>query len=268
MASLQRPLLIALLLFALPIRAIGLPDTGQDTCYNDTVADSVAASNAASFAKDTGTHPRQDCRYGRDAAAAVGVLLKTGAGAKGFDYTKVANNGTMLGAEATLGTAATDWACTKDNITGLIWEVKTAANTDLRSYSHSYFWYSSDSTSNGGNAGFAGDSYNACNNTLPGGLCNTQAFTTAVNAAALCTYIDWRTPTQRELLTLVYAEGSSPSIVATYFPNTPATEFWSGTTYSLGPPLAWMVSFYDGWYTTRDKTFNLLPVRLVRGGPF
>jgi hypothetical protein len=92
----------------------------------------VAASDAASISGDAGTHPRQDCRYGRDAAAAAGVLTKTGGGAKGFDYTKIANNGTTLGAGAALGNAPTDWACTKDNITGLTWEVKTLGSTDLR----------------------------------------------------------------------------------------------------------------------------------------
>jgi hypothetical protein len=40
-------------------------------------------------------------------------------------YTKIANDGSELPDSATLGTNPTDWACTKDNKTGLIWEVKT-----------------------------------------------------------------------------------------------------------------------------------------------
>ncbi|MEI7840163.1 MAG: DUF1566 domain-containing protein [Methylococcaceae bacterium] len=40
-------------------------------------------------------------------------------------YTKIANNGSTLSDDAKLGTTPTDWACTKDNKTGLIWEVKT-----------------------------------------------------------------------------------------------------------------------------------------------
>src|SRR6187549_1514494 len=101
---------IAFVLSATTLQAVGLPDTGQSICYNDTDSpDIVPASSAVSISRDGGTHPRQDCRFGRDPAAAVGALAKTGAGAKGFDYSKIANNGTVLPASATLGTAPTDW---------------------------------------------------------------------------------------------------------------------------------------------------------------
>ncbi len=40
-------------------------------------------------------------------------------------YTKIANNGTDLPDSAVLGSGATDWACTRDDTSGLIWEVKT-----------------------------------------------------------------------------------------------------------------------------------------------
>lgn len=203
MTRFPRVLLLALLFAAVPVHPAGLPDTGQDICYNNTVADGVLAANLDSIARDAGTHPRQDCRYGRDPAAAAGVLTKTGAGVKGFDYTKIANNGATLGAGAALGTATAAWACTKDNITGLTWEVKTATSTDLRYSGHTYTWYSTDGSINGGNAGDTGG--NTCSATLPGSLCNTQAYVAAVNAAQLCTYFDWRLPTQRELLTLVDA---------------------------------------------------------------
>jgi hypothetical protein len=266
MIRIPRTLLLALLLaIGATAHAAGLPDTGQDTCYDNSAADSVAASNPASIARDAGTHPRQDCRYGRDAAAAAGVLTKTGAGAKGFDYTKIANNGTVLAAGAALGSAATDWACTRDNVTGLTWEVKVNDNTQLRHNGHTYTWYSTDGATNGGNPGNTGT--NTCNATLPSNLCNTQAFVTAVNAAALCTYVDWRMPTQRELLTLVYADGSSPSIDPTYFPNTPASGFWSGSTYVPGPSLAWFV-FFDGGLTDTFSKAGSLHARLVRGGQF
>jgi hypothetical protein len=41
-------------------------------------------------------------------------------------YTKIANNGANLPDSALLGTGPTDWACTRDNRSGLLWEVKTA----------------------------------------------------------------------------------------------------------------------------------------------
>lgn len=262
--------LAAALALASTAHAFGLPDTGQDTCYNDTVADGVAASDPASIARDAGTHPRQDCRYGRDAAAAAGQLTKTGAGDKGFDYSKIANDGTTLAAGAALGTAATDWACTKDNITGLTWEVKVNDTTHLRHNDHSYTWYSSDAATNGGNAGSTGA--NSCNATLPGNLCNTGAFVTAVNAAALCSYTDWRMPTRRELLTLIHAGRYNESDDPTYFPDKLGMggmiAFWSGSSYAPDPTQAWLIMLDYGGVTATSKTDIPLYVRLVRGGQF
>jgi len=265
MTRFPRTLLLALSLAAAPAHAVGLNDTGIDTCYNDAVADSVAASDPASIARDAGSHPRQDCRYGRDAAAAAGVLPKTGAGAKGFDFTKIANNGTTLAAGAALGSAATDWACTKDNVTGLTWEVKTDDN-GLRDKDWTYTWYSTDAATNGGDAGSTGA--NTCNATLPSSLCNTQAFVTAVNTASLCTYTDWRLPTRRELRTLVHHAGTSnPSIDPTYFLNTNVVFFSSSSPDASRPMDAWFVHFYDGSAYARSKT-DAGYARLVRGGQF
>ncbi|MEO8136047.1 MAG: hypothetical protein ABI831_18990 [Betaproteobacteria bacterium] len=81
----------------MPGRAAGLPDAGQDTCYNDNAADCALPTTLESIARDAGTHPRQDCRYGRDAAAIAGMITKTGTGPKG-GYTKIANNGSTLAA--------------------------------------------------------------------------------------------------------------------------------------------------------------------------
>lgn len=230
----RRAFLLALLLAAFTAQAAGLPDTGQTTCYNDSGPDSVAASDPASIARDAGTHPRQDCRYGRDAAAAAGALTKTGAGAKGFDYSKIANDGSTLAANAALGSNATDWACTRDNITGLTWEVKTTSG--LRNMAWTYTWYSTNGATNAGNAGDNTDT-TTCNNTLAS--CNTQAYVTAVNAGnGLCNASDWRLPTMRELRTLVLADGSSPPIDPTYFPNTQTPFFWSASSYVPDPTYA------------------------------
>ena len=102
-----------------------LNDTGQTSCYD--AANAVATCNTATTG-NAGTRPHQDGRYGRDAAQAAGQLpAKTGAGAAGFDFTKIANNGTAQAGGATLGSNPTDWACTRDSTTGLVWEVKTTS---------------------------------------------------------------------------------------------------------------------------------------------
>lgn len=258
MTRFSRIFLFSLLFAAAPAHAatvVPLNDTGQTLCYN-------SAGTAVSCATVA-----DDGRYGRDAANTAGQISKTGAGTKGFDFTKIANDGTALGAGAALGVNPTDWACTRDNVTGLTWEVKTATATDLRYSAHTYTWYSTDAASNGGNAGSTGS--NTCNATLPGNLCNTQAFVAAVNAAALCGYSDWRLPSLRELQSLVDfsvpATGVAPTIDATYFPNTQISVFWSANNYSSVPADAWYVYFYYGYSGAGNKA-NSNYVRLVRGG--
>jgi hypothetical protein len=115
-----------------------LNDTGITFCGDAT----TNTANCATVAADGGKFPRQDARYGRDAQAAAGTLAKVGGGGAGFDFTKIANNGTVLAASAALGSGATHWACTRDNVTGLIWTVKTTSG--LRSQSHHYSWYNSN----------------------------------------------------------------------------------------------------------------------------
>lgn len=252
----RRASLLALLLAVCSAGATGLPDTGQDTCYDGTAMVACGVANSG----DAATYPRQDGRYGRDAAAAAGALSKTGGGAKGFDYSKIANNGSTLAAGAALGSASSEWACTKDNTTGLTWEVKTTSG--LRSNASNYTWYSSNDATNAGNAGTANGG------TCSGGSgCDTETFVADVNAAALCSYSDWRMPTQRELLTLVLLDGSSPSIDPSYFPNTQESNFWSATSYASQPPGAWTVFFGDG-ATIALLKLSTPYVRLVRGGQF
>ncbi len=245
--------------------AAGLNDTGIVLCGN-------AASNAVDCSSaDPAGYPRQDGRFGRAAMDAAGVLYKVGASSSlGFDFTKIANNGTELAANAALGSGATDWACTRDNVTGLTWEVKVNDNTHLRHKGHTYRWYDTDSTRNGGNSGSVGT--NTCNATLPSSQCNTQAYVTAVNSAQLCGYSDWRMPHKDELLGLVdqsKQESGAAIIDSTYFPNATTGWHWTGTNYAGNPADAWFVDFdygYDAYdYNGVDKTSGTV-VRLVRGG--
>ena len=261
-------LLIALLLLATApafAQTAPLNDTGQITCYNDS-----AATGTVSPATPDPEQPGftgQDCTQGRSAADALGTLVKIGASTTpGRDYTKIANDGSVLPASATLGSGPGDWACTRDNVTGLIWEVKVDDDAHLRHYNHIYEWYDTNTAINGGDPGSTGD--NTCNSTLPDNLCNTSAFRDAVNALGLCGATDWRLPTANELQSLVdYDTGTAPCIDVVWFPNSSMSGLWSGETYVSGFfDGAWYVSFNSGYLYASSKYSSFHHVRLVRGG--
>ena len=148
-----------------------LNDSGLEICYDDSAPISCFTTDA---------YTRQDARFGRDAAAAHGALPKVGAGSAGFDFTKIANDGSDLPPDAALGDAPGDWACTRDNFTGLVWEVKTD-DGGLRDKDWLYTWYYADATDNGGDPGITGG--DTCGGTL-GIECNSDAFAAAVNSTS------------------------------------------------------------------------------------
>lgn len=233
--------------------AAGLNDTGITKCTNGTAVVTTGVE------ADSGSHPRQDCRYGRDVATAAGSLPKTGAGGKGFDFSKIANDGTVLDATAVLGTGTKGWACTRDNVTGLIWEVKTTSG--LRNKSHSYSWYSSNTATNGGSVGTA--SGGTCESS---GHCDTEKFVADVNAAGLCGATDWRLPSNKEL-DFIIDYGSNLAIDLTYFPNTPASSFWSASAFAGDSGHAWSVLLsYGNAHSIGDYKSSAYQVRLVRAG--
>ena len=248
------------------VTAASLNDTGVSQCYNETNAP-VSCSTAVGG--DAGINPRQDARYGRDAAALAGSLIKVGAGSAGFDYTKIANNGSTVAASATLGANSTDWACTKDNVTGLVWEVKTTSG--LRNNSHTYTWYSTNNTTNGSNAGVVGT--NTCGGSLAAApysnQCNTQNYVAAVNASGgLCGATDWRLPSLRELRTLVHSgvtDSSAPSIDSAYFPNTNADVYWTRTSVAFDTSRVRALWFYLGFTVNSYVKTESRMTKLVRG---
>lgn len=237
-----------------------LNDTGIDFC-RDPVTGADTTVTAATTC--TAAQGRQDARFGRDPAAARNAFVKVGGGSKGFDFTKIANNGSALPASAALGANPTDWACTYDNNTGLMWEVKVNDNTKLRHQDWSYTWY--DSVHNyGGNPGTA--SGGTC---LSAGRCDTEKFVADVNTAtaALCGKTDWRMPTLNELKRIVDRGIASPgpTIDATYFPNTPSSAFWSGSPFAGNSDYAWFVYFNNGFGNAYGRSLTH-QVRLVRAG--
>ena len=173
----------------------------------------------------------------------------------GAGYTKIANDGSELSDSAVLGTKPKDWACTKDNKTGLIWEVKTS-DGGLRDFRKQYTNYTldypkCDDVTNGWPIGIC-SSYGYTGKL--GDSTNTDGFVKAVNATSLCSSNNWRLPTKDEWIF---------GIDWTYFPDHNSS-FWSSSPNADVSNRVWNVYFYDGSSGYGSSSFHGY-VRLVRG---
>lgn len=181
-------------------------------------------------------YPGQDGQRGQDIIAANGLLEKAGQGEQGFDFTRL----DAVGDE--VDDTALAWSCVRDNVSGLIWEVKQpAASSNLHSSSHTYTWYLAEQE--GDPTGTQSSSLTQCSLTE----CNTSAYVEAVNAEGLCNFHDWRIPSHQELLSIVhFGRNEAPMVDPVYFPN---------TTESLGDPV---------WYWVNQSSADGTPDELSR----
>jgi hypothetical protein len=205
-----------------------LPGTGQTQCYNNTVQIPCPA-------------PGEDF-YGQDGNYLINPP----------SYTKLDAGGNVLPDDAA------SWVMVRDNVTGLIWEMKQ--NKDgVEDYinpndaDNTCTWYDPDPATNSGAAGT--ESAN-----------DTQDFLAALRAKT--GFSDWRLPSREELRSIVdYSiPDPGPTINALYFPNTISSVYWSSATQAFDTLFAWHIHFYSGgdnhYYMKSDSQY----VRAVRGG--
>lgn len=240
--------------------ALTLPPSSLSAAFrlNDTGITMCGGAFNGLGSSCLGTYPEgQDKFYGRDASALASTLTKVGGSGSinGFDYTKISNAGADLPASAVIGMGAADWACTRDNVTGLTWEVK--ATSGLRSMTHSYTWFQTGSL-DGNNGTPSGGTCQTI------GRCDTEKFTQDVNAATLCGRADWRLPHVKELIGLADLGNYNPTIDRIYFPNTQNSLFWSGSPAASSSSNAWIVYFLSGYSADYYVRSTSNYVRLVR----
>ena len=237
-------------------------DTGMAECYNNTQKINCGSAN----------FPRQDADTGRDSVS--DKLDKSGQGDLAFDFTKLNQFN-----ERYTGKNGEVYSCLRDNVTGLIWEVKEAStvlppNTSTRAATNHYTWYL-----NGSSGIQAGSSQGAANSTCPSNTaCGLQTYINEVNATDFCNGSNWRVPTYTELMGLLdYSrQGQASLLKAEFFPNQPdASQFsfygglilpyWTLQTAADGTSLSQayifdMASGDDKAYPKSNTAF----VRLVR----
>ncbi|WP_200153424.1 DUF1566 domain-containing protein [Chromatium okenii] len=203
--SLTRWAGIAALLLTIPTHAAGLNDTGIITCSN---------ADINGFPCPVAGFPGQDAEFGTNT----------------FDFTKLDAAGNDLPA------TATNHTCVRDNVTGLIWEVKTN-DGGLRDQNKIYTF---DQAEN---------------------------YVKDVNATHVCGFKDWRMPDVKELLGITDQSHTHPAIDFNYFLNTPNNGFWSVSPYVNDLDYLWNVDFNDSSASVSNLS-NASHVRLVRGGQF
>ena len=190
--------------------------------------------------------PGQDAEFGRDV-----THNDDSDGHAGFSFTKLDANGNDLPA------SAASWSCVRDNVTGLIWEVKTD-DGGLRDKDNTYSWYNPDPSTNGGSAGTPDGG------SCAGGIdCDTHSFAAAVNAQGLCGANDWQVPGRLQLMSIASSDRVTPAIEAMYFPNASSGWYWMRSPYAVNASWAWGVDFTHGNMGTPEKGEGNF-VRLVR----
>jgi hypothetical protein len=156
------------------------------------------------------------------------------------NYTKLDADGGDLDA------SAAEWAMVRDNITGLIWEVKTD-DGGSRDKDTTLTW---------------------------GQVWDIDYFYSQLNYENFGGYSDWRCPTNAELATLVHKDKFEPAIAVAFFPNTMSGQYWSiDYAYIKADDMhvSWTVDFETGWTSFEDNddsdypSANRFYVRAVRG---
>ncbi len=208
-----------------------IPDTGQTACVNaayETIACPTDEINPL---------------YGQDGCFSSNPP----------SYTKLDASGTALEA------SEAQWAMVRDNVTGLIWEVKTTDGT-IHDINNMYTWYDSNPETNGDNPGTNGDGT------------DTEDFINTLNSSAFGGHTDWRLPSANELLSIVDYGKCDPALDTVFFPyayhsSEDATSFWTSNTdiKTLPSNTAFSVNLRYGYSITYDKT-SALYIRAVRNG--
>ncbi|MBS0448268.1 MAG: DUF1566 domain-containing protein [Proteobacteria bacterium] len=243
--------------------------TLKAACLAVVIATGSASSAAPARLADTGVDFCSDGQSqviacgstGQDAESGLDVTRPGDAnGRLGLRYTRLCNSGEPAGqghcpAAPAAGNARDEWGCTRDEVTGLVWETKTS-DGGRRDGTRGYTYYTPGYDPEG----------------QYGGPHDATGYVHAVNALGLCGQHDWRLPTPAELLTIVdMGITTLPTVDPRFLPNTAANLYWADGTVFRNPfadELAWGADFaFGSGAISAQFRSDQRPVRLVHGAP-
>jgi hypothetical protein len=195
----------------------------------------------------------QDAEVGRDVTRS-----RDSDGLLGFRFTRLCNSGQRAGeghcpASPTPGDAPNEWGCTRDDVTKLLWETKTASGRRGGSTGYTFYTAKYDPVGEFG------------------GPNDVTGYVKGVNAKGLCGLNDWRLPTPSELMGIA-AMGvtDGPAIDLRFMPNTADSFYWAAGTVRdefFAKQLGWGADFAFGLGDISGQFRDgARSVRLVHGG--
>ncbi len=203
----KRVILLVVLILVVPVVALSgpIPDTGQAKCY----------SNNSEIPCPAPGEPF----YGQDGNYQINPP----------SYTKLDANGNGLPDDAT------EWVMVRDNVTGLIWEVKTD-DSSIHDKDDTYNWEDAD-----------------------------DIFVEQLNLQKFGGFQDWRMPEVKELASIISMGRNGPAVDTSFFPKVQSSQYWSSTVGAYNGNSSWYVNFSAG-VSLPVHQMDRHYVRAVRGG--
>ncbi len=144
-------------------------------------------------------------------------------------YTKLDDKGMRL------SESSPEWVMVKDNVTGLIWEVKSDDKDSIHFAKTKHTWSGAQ-----------------------------NSYIKQLKESRFGGFGDWRLPTVAELAYILDRDEYLPSVNKDFFPFTESLDYWSSTVDAENTEKAWRVHFCRGYINTMPKS-NRYFVRAVRG---
>ncbi|MDD2703283.1 MAG: DUF1566 domain-containing protein [Candidatus Omnitrophica bacterium] len=187
-----------------------LPDTGDIRCYDRE-------------GREIPVPQQQDELYGQNGCFAVNPM----------SFTKLGKGGKVI---ADTSSWKDGYRMTRDNNTGLVWEVKSPFDKDINYCEGRYTWKEAE-----------------------------DKYIKDLNKKKYGGFSDWRLPNKDELRSIIDYNKTNPAVDTWYFPNCKSDFYWTSMPYAMQKPFIWGIFFGLGsgiCYSPASRRY----ARAVRGG--